>query len=498
MSGKTKYSWLVALAAGIGGFLFGYEIGVIGQVLGMESFKTDFNLNDASTQSSHVAWVTTSFLFGCIGGAAIFSVLADRIGRKYSIISSGLFFAMGGALQCSANSFAVLLAGRVLSGVSIGTASMVVPLYMAETAPAATRGALTTIYQLMITFGIFVASCVNSIIIKTVEDRSSTGWRMALAMQIIPSIFLVILVYFIPFSPRWLAEKGRHEEGLEVMAKLRGLSVHDQTVVDEYNLIREASEIDKAIGEASWGELFRGTNGKRMLIAMLNQSLQQLTGINVILYYSVQIFQAMGFDHADTLIAFPLANSFVNFIATFPGMWAVDRYGRKPLLVWGGLGMAVGHAGVYTFLTLSSKEGSQLLAWGAIISVYIFLVSFASTWGPVVWSYQAEIFPLRVRAKGTGFATVTNWTWNAIIAYAFPFVFSALDKQPTVYWIFFTFCLGMSAWAWYFVPETKGLTLEEVGEVFGDKPMAAQRNTHYVSTDLKSRFSTNQMYVHHQ
>ncbi|TPX75940.1 hypothetical protein CcCBS67573_g02778 [Chytriomyces confervae] len=183
----------------------------------------------------------------------------------------------------------------------------------------------------------------------------------------------------------------------------------------------------------------------------------------------------MGFASADTIIAFPLANSFVNFLATFPGMWAVDRFGRKPLLVWGGLGMAIGHAGVYIFLTLS-KSGPQSLAWGAIISVYIFLVCFASTWGPVVWSYQAEIFPLRLRARGTGIATMTNWTWNAIIAYAFPQVFSALNKEPTVYWIFFSFCMIMFGWAWAFVPETKGKTLEEISEVFGDKPAGDSEN----------------------
>ncbi|KAI8840061.1 general substrate transporter [Chytriomyces cf. hyalinus JEL632] len=484
--GKSNYNWLVSFAAGIGGLLFGYEIGVIGQVLGMEIFQNDFGMAYTDANGKRVdypnrpsidGWITTTFLLGCIVGAGACSVFADRFGRKYSIISSGIFFAIGGALQAAASSFAVLLTGRVFSGFAIGIASMVVPLYIAETAPASTRGALTTIYQLMITFGIFVATAINCIIIKTVDNTSSLEWRLALAMQIIPSVLLVILVFFIPFSPRWLAEKGRHEEGLEVIAKLRGLTINDQEAIDEYNLIRAGSDADKAIGDASWGELFKGANGRRMFIAIVNQSLQQLSGINVILYYSADIFAAMGFANADTLIAFPLANAFVNFIATFPGMWAVDRFGRKPLLVWGGLGMAVGHAGVYTFITLS-KNGNQSLAWGAIFSVYIFLICFASTWGPVVWSYQAEIFPLRLRARGTGIATMTNWTWNAIIAYAFPQVFSALNKQPTVYWIFFSFCMVMFGFAFVFVPETKGKTLEEISEIFGDKPANDTENSY--------------------
>ncbi|KAJ3226260.1 hypothetical protein HDU78_010433 [Chytriomyces hyalinus] len=477
MPSQTTYNWLVAFAAGFGGLLFGYEIGVIGQVLGMEVFQTDFGMThlDATTgkrvdlpNRPYIdGWITTTFLLGCIAGAAACSVLADRVGRKYSIMLSGLFFAVGGGLQAFAVNLGSLLAGRVFSGIAIGIASMVVPLYIAETAPARTRGALTTMYQLMITFGIFVATCVNCVIIKLVDNNSSLEWRIALGMQIVPAAGLISLVYFIPFSPRWLAEQGRHEEGLQVIAKLRGLNVFDREAVAEYHMIRACSDADKAIGDASWSELFQGSNGKRMFIAMVNQSLQQLTGINIIMYYSSDIFKAMGFENADTLIAFPLANTFVNFLSTFPGMWAVDRFGRKPLLVWGGLGMAIGHAGVYTFLTLSKNY--QPYAWGAIISIYVFILSFGSTWGPVVWSYQAEIFPLRVRARGTGIATMTNWTWNAIIAFAFPQVFTALNKQPTVYWIFFSFCIFMFVWAIVFVPETNGKTLEEIGEVFGDR-----------------------------
>ncbi|KAJ3135210.1 High-affinity glucose transporter rgt2, partial [Irineochytrium annulatum] len=206
--------------------------------------------------------------------------------------------------------------------------------------------------------------------------------------------------------------------------------------------------------------------GRRVAIAFWNQVFQQLTGINVILYYSATIFAGMGFAHADTLVAFPLANSLINFVATFPGMWAVERYGRKSLLVWGGVGMGVAHVLVFAFLT-AANNGHQTLAWGAVIAVYIFFFSFASTWGPVVWSYQAEIFPLRVRAKATGIATMTNWAANAIIGYAFPLVFQALNQAPTVYWIFATMGFVMAIYTFVFVPETMGRTLEEMDEVFG-------------------------------
>ncbi|KAJ3207684.1 hypothetical protein HDU67_007290 [Dinochytrium kinnereticum] len=178
----------------------------------------------------------------------------------------------------------------------------------------------------------------------------------------------------------------------------------------------------------------------------------------------------MGFKDAgskfNSVVTFPIANAFINFVATFPGMWAVERFGRKPLLVYGGFLMGLAHALVFAFIT-GSNAGNTGLSWGAIIAVYLFLFSFASTWGPVVWSYQAEIFPLRIRAKGTGVATMTNWTWNAIIAYAFPIVFKALDRRPTVYWIFASTSLAMGAWAFVAVPETRGKTLEEMDELFG-------------------------------
>ncbi|ORY42161.1 general substrate transporter [Rhizoclosmatium globosum] len=435
--------------------------------LGNPIYGDDGKTIDADNQADLESWITSTFLFGCIIGAAIFSVVCDRLGRKRSIIISGVLFAIGGLVQCTVSSLGPFLVGRVISGLAIGTASMVVPIYIAETAPAATRGALTTVYQLMITMGIFIATAINSIIMKTIDDLNFTQWRLALGMQIVPSILLVLLVSFIPESPRWLAEKDRHEQAIQVISKLRGLDVNHSEVVAEMKEIQDSVDFDKSLGDSTWGEMFRGSIGKRTLIAIVNQSFQQLTGINVILYYSKDIFNAMGFASADTKIAFPLANTFINMISTFPGMWSVDRFGRKTLLFWGALGMAIGHAGVFTFFQLS--KSNQPLAWGAIISVYVFLISYAMTWGPVVWSYQAEIFPLRVRSKGTGIGTVANWVWNTIIAYAFPQVFSALNKGPSVYWIFFSFCALMFVWAGTMIKETKGLTLEQIGEVFGEE-----------------------------
>ncbi|KAJ3122300.1 hypothetical protein HK101_006602, partial [Irineochytrium annulatum] len=226
----------------------------------MDKFKQDFglsvlNASGAWVDSGEIAalsgYITSTFLFGCVIGAGIFSILADTLGRKYSIIISGGLFAVGGLIQSLAQSFAMLIVGRIVSGLAIGTASMVVPMYIAETAPTNIRGTLTTIYQLMITFGIFVATAINVIIIKTVDNASSTEWRVALGIQVIPALLLIASVFFIPRSPRWLAEKNRHEEGQRVIAKLRSKSNSDPAVVAEYDAIRLGAEHERRVGSAS-------------------------------------------------------------------------------------------------------------------------------------------------------------------------------------------------------------------------------------------------------
>jgi len=463
----------------MGGLLFGYEIGVIGQVLALHGFDTYFGLSELNTTSGkyddtsnnalYSGLITAMFLLGCVFGAGIFTFVVDTIGRKKSIIIGGILFAAGGTLQSAAQSLGMLIVGRLLSGLAIGTVSMVTPIYLAETAPTTIRGAVTTVYQLMITFGIFVATCVNSIIIKSVTDSATSDvtWRAALGAQIIPSILLVILVSFIPYSPRWLCEKARNDEGLQALAKLRETDVNNAEVIAEYKAIRDHVEFEQRIGQASWSEFLQPGLRRRLIIGFFNQFFQQFTGINVILYYGSTLFKYMGFGDADTVIAFPLANAFINFMFTFPGMWGVDRVGRRPLLLWGGVVQGIAHLLVFVFLTVANN-GNQSAAWGAIIAIYLFLIGFASTWGPVVWSYQAEIFPLRVRAKGAGIATMSNWAWNFVIAFLWPIVFDALNKGPPAYLIFSAFCFASAVWTYFAVPETRGKSLEEIDEVFGD------------------------------
>ncbi|KAJ3113918.1 hypothetical protein HDU96_002760 [Phlyctochytrium bullatum] len=474
------FVWLVAIASSMGGFLFGYEIGIINQILTMRTFNVTFGLtvcddvddprtcrDPPGTSDYKKGLITSSFLFGCIIGAALVSILADKAGRKPVIMMGGLLFTVGGAIQTFAPNIEVLVFSRVVSGVSIGMLSMSVPLYISETSPPQIRGRLTTIYQLMITFGIFIASCVNGIILKTVPEESHLRWHLAFAMQMIPGLVMCAVMFRMPRSPRWLAEKGRHEEGLATIARLRGMDVNARSVEVEYGAIRAGIEFERQIGTATWSELFRPGVRRRLVIGVVNQFFQQWTGINVILYYGASLFDRLGFEVDLSSIVFVIVNTFINLVSTIPGMWGVERFGRRPLLIWGGILMMVAHLMIFTFgyITQEYKESSNL-SWFGIVGIYLFTFSFACTWGPVVWTYQSEIFPLRIRAKGTGLSTMSNWFWNFVIALFTPIV------NTQIRWYFYLgfalFCFLMTLWTYHFIPETRGKTLEEMDDVFGD------------------------------
>ncbi|KAJ3207369.1 hypothetical protein HDU83_000192 [Entophlyctis luteolus] len=475
MGAKSYYNVLVAFTAAVGGFCFGWEIGVIGQVLSMPAFQAAYG-----TDTNTTSWIASVFQFGCAASAFCFGYLADTIGRKYSIVFAGVTFAVGGALQAGSHNLPTLIIGRVISGISIGAASTCVPLYLAETSPADTRGAITTIYQLMITIGILVAGIINAIIIGSPLQTTDDGWRLALGLQVVPAVVLVVLMFSIPFSPRWLCQKGRHEEGLATIAKLRGLAVSDAAVIDEYALIREGFEFESSAGEASWAEVFRGSNGKRVFIGVVNQALQQLTGINVITYFQPQLYSIMGFGAVLSNQVLPVVFDFANFVFTFIGMFGVDKYGRKTLLAIGGVVMSLGLALTYGFAKAVTGGAASGLAVISYIGIIVFDLGFSSTWGPVVWSYQAEIFPLRTRAKGVAVATMSNWLVGAIITWAEPHLQAALGLD--VYTIYLSFCIIGVPWAYFCVPETRGKSLEELGEVFGDKVV----HHNQASTDVKA------------
>jgi sugar porter (SP) family MFS transporter len=386
---SNLYAYMVSFSAAMGGLLFGYEVGVISQVLSMTSFQLYFGILDSNLKrtlnaASVEGMVTFTFLSGCTLGAMLASYVTNQYGRKLPIVLSGILFLIGAIFQSSSTTIRLFFAGRFFSGLSIGVLSMAVPLFISETAKSEIRGRMIAIQQLMITIGILIASIVNAFIIKhqQKDNRNDFEWKLCLGMQIIPALLLVLSTYSIPESPRWLASKDQNSKCFAILSKLRSLPKTNQLLKSEYQEIIDQVVIEKSLGTGQWTELLSKGMYNRFIRACLVQAFQQWTGINVILYYQSTLLQGMGLDKDAATIPFTIANNFVNVIATFPGMYFIEVYGRRKLLIAGGIGMGVAHYLVCVFIKLG-EAGFKYCYYLAIISVYLFLISFASTWGPI-------------------------------------------------------------------------------------------------------------------
>ncbi|KAI9156065.1 hypothetical protein H9P43_009175 [Blastocladiella emersonii ATCC 22665] len=499
------YTWAVSATASLGGFLFGYEIGIINSVLEMDPFKLFFGL---STLAADGALVTTGeatarisrlvsfFLLGCIPGAILVSFVADRAGRKRTMWLGALFFTIGSVLQAVIPAgpldhvharIAWFMAGRFLSGIGVGILSMAVPLYIAELAPTRIRGRLTTVQQLMITIGIAFAPSVNALLIESYKNEpldNDRQWRIALGVQAVPGFLLMFMLFLLPESPRWLMAVDREDEALHNLAKLRQAEARSPAVQEEFHDYKQALETERQIGSASWRELLRPGIKNRLVIVSFLQFFQQWTGINVVMYYSASFYIALGNDKTTATTINVVVQALVNVFGTLPGMYLIERVGRVKLLTWGGIVMAVCNWALVLFVNLfQSASGfptgsipvdaelppaARTYSTLSLLFLYLFVLAFSCTWAGSVWVYQSEVFPARIRGKGTGLATLSNWTWNYVIAATWPYVSDALGPQQ--YAIFGVTGLAMAAFAHYFVPETMGRSLEDMDSVFGFEP----------------------------
>jgi len=391
-----------------------------------------------------------------------------------TLMIGALIFTCGAILQgASIRSMVMISIGRFVTGTSIGCNGVLCPTYISEVAPAKIRGTLSSCYQLMTTFGIIVASIVNAIIWYSTNFKpsdiadqrpdpqaevSNFEWRLALFIQVIPGLSFALLLMFLPKSPRWLCSKDRDEEAVEVLAKLNASTTSDSIVQEELKAIQEDVAATRAAGSSSFGELFSAVIRRRTFITFLMQLFQQWTGINVIMYYQSQIYNEIGFTKLVSTVVLPNVNNFVNFISTFPGMWGIERLGRRTLLIIGSIMMLIFHVSTWAFST-QTKKGTiwQVLA---VVSIFLMVFSFAWTWGPVPWVYQAEVFPLRVRVKGSAVGTVSNFLNNWIIGLIGPVL---MEKWGTrTFLLFAAACLLAWVYSQFYVIECKGVSIDEM------------------------------------
>ena len=437
-SGKSFFVCIVAGIAALAGLLFGYDTGVI-------SGAIIFINKQFALTSSLEEGVVSAVLVGAVIGAAFSGQISDRFGRRKVIISTAVIFALGSVGTACAPGIISLLTGRILIGIAIGIASYTAPLYISEVAPKHIRGGLVSLNQLAITIGILVSYFVDY------GFSGEGGWRWMFAMGIIPAAVLGIGMIFLPASPRWLVSHSLKDKAREVLKGIR-----DSSSVDE-----EIKDIENTLGEESggWSELFQPWLRFPLFIGIVLGIFQQITGINVVIYYAPTIFGFAGFSSAKAAILATTGVGIVNVLMTVMAVKLVDRVGRRPLLSVGLVGMIISLASLGVAFGLPQLTGA--LKWIAVGSLMLYVASFAVSLGPIFWLIISEIYPLKVRGRAMSFATMISWACNLGVALTFLTLIEKLGKAGT-FWIYAF--IGVLGWlfCFFFVPETRGHSLEEI------------------------------------
>ncbi|PHH62443.1 hypothetical protein CDD81_7162 [Ophiocordyceps australis] len=416
-----------------------------------------------------VALLSIGTLIGALVGAPI----ADRVGRRISISFWSLMTAIGFIVQIAANrAWYQVMIGRFVAGLGVGGLSLLVPMYQAETAPPWVRGSLVCAYQLFITLGIFLAACFNYGTV-THQRNNSGSWRIVVGLGWLWTLILGIGILAFPETPRFDYRRGRVDEARQTLCRVYGASstrhwaVYTQIEEIESKLRAEATVVSKNAVAEFIGMWKAPRMAYRILLGVLLQMFQQLTGANYFFYYGTTIFRSVQIDSFITQI---ILNT-INFVTTFLGLYLVEHYGRRKSLICGSAWMfmcllifaSVGH---YK-LNLEHPEQSQTAGVVLIVFACLFILAFAATWGPMVWTIQAELFPSRYRAKGMALATASNWIWNFCIGFFSPFIFKDIDFE---YGYVFASCNFVGALiVFFFVIEGQGRTLEEIDTMYLEK-----------------------------
>ncbi len=434
----NRYAALVASVAALGGLLFGYDTGVISGAL--LYLQPAFHLTSTSSEIA-----VSAVLIGAIIGAAAGSRLADGIGRKKALIVLGVSFAVGAILTAIAPNLGFFIAFRIIVGFGIGAASMITPMYIAELAPPAIRGALVTFFQLAVTVGIAVAYWVD-----LAFANAGMGWRPMFAVAFIPGALLAIGMLFLAETPRWLASKERWDDASRALEH----TIRGQEKQRELEDIRKTLEEEKT---ASVWELLRPGLRLALLVGVGLAIFQQLVGINTVIYYAPTIFGYAGFSSASAAILATSVVGVVNVLSTILSLLLVDRLGRRPLLIGGIAGMVITLMAMGIVFALDPAH----VGWFVLICLLAYIVSFAIGMGPVFWLMTSELFPNRLRALGASISSLCNWAANLAVSITFLTLIDVVGR-PGTFWLYAALGVLAFLFCWMLVPETKGKTLEQI------------------------------------
>ncbi|KAI1334316.1 general substrate transporter [Xylariaceae sp. FL0016] len=475
VAGSSAPAIMVGLFVATGGLLFGYDTGTINGILAMGPFLAQFgdgNVHPSATQKSVVldppetALIVAILSAGTFFGALISAPFGDWIGRRISIIASVGVFIIGVIFQICADAMPMLVAGRFFAGVGVGSISVLVPLYQSEMAPKWIRGSLVCAYQFSITCGLLAASIVN---LFTNKIGSSASYRIPIGLQLTWSFVLCLGLLILPETPRYLIKRGDKEAAGLALSRLRRLDITHPALVEELAEIEANHEYELTLGSASYRDVFTGSPhlGRRMLTGCGLQMLQQLTGINFIMYYGTTFFATAGVDNSFLI---SLILNIINVVSTIPGLFVVESWGRRNLLMVGAIGMAICQLVLAIFTTIVGSTDEKLVSQVLIIFVSFFVFFYAASWGPVAWVVTSEIYPLKIRAKSMSISTASNWLLNFGIAYGTPFlVGDGTNYAPLGSKIFFVwgaFCVMAAIFVYCMIYETSKISLEQIDEMY--------------------------------
>ncbi len=442
---RMAYTVVVAFIAAVGGFLFGYDLNVI---VGAQPFLRDaFEMT-----SAEFGFTIGSALLGCLAGPLIGGWMCDAIGRKRTLMISALLFgisAVGTALPETLWEFNVY---RIIGGVGVGLASVTSPMYLAEIAPAPFRGRIVTLNQFAIVTGALIAIILSHYLAKRLPE--DTSWRWMFGSELVPVLVFFVALFFVPFSPRWLAEKGREQEAFDVLARING----KEKAALELNAIRSSL----AEESGTYRELLRPGIRRALFIGIGVATLNQWVGWSPISFYMSTIFQKAGFERAtDALYQSILANV-ANLIFTIVGMLLVDRVGRRPLWIVCSFLMALA-----TFL-LGFLFVRGITGWPILLAVFMCAAAYAVALGPLAWLLIAEIFPTRIRARAMCVCSFVVWVMSFLVTQATPVLFEFFENRTgsagVTFWIFSVVSFLSFLFGIKWLPETKNKSLEEIAE----------------------------------
>lgn len=447
----------MASIAATGGLLFGFDTGVI-------SGAIPFMQSDLQISNNDIEDITTFALIGAMIGALVSGYLSDKFGRKRIILVAAVIFLLG-AIGCgSANGVSGLMAARIFLGVGIGVASFSTPLYLAEISPASIRGTLVSMFQLLITVGLLGAFLSDS---AFADDANVSCWRNMFYVGVIPAIILLVGMFFLPESPRWLLSKGQEEKAIKILEK-----IEDPAVIEE-EVNKMKSDIAQTNEEMSISDTFRQKwMFFPLMLAVMIMFFQQAVGINTVIYYGPSIFQKAGFEGGEAAVMAQISVGVVNVIFTIASLFLIDKLGRRKLFFLGMAGM-VATLLLISFGFISLADDSSNGRYMIVASMLLYIAFFAISMGPLGWLIITEVFPTKVRGVGSSIGSLANWGFNSLIVWTFyksingfTNLFGGNETYGTagVFCMFATIALIGIVWGYFFLPETKGKKLDEIEE----------------------------------